>query len=122
MSVVTWRRPRLRLMHPAQPKRAIEILGECMDELDRLPGKVPACRHDSPDYVTHRRDSYLQWAELTEGQLSELTYDTAAVVERLHTARYWEIRRLVPLNARPVPLIDADPLPEGRAEPAPDRP
>lgn len=108
MSVVTWPRPRLRLMHPAQPERAIEVLGERMNELDRLPGKGPSYRHDSPDYVMHRRDCYLDWVELTEIQLSELTYDIAAVVELLHTARYWEIRRLVPFDARPVPLIDAE--------------
>jgi hypothetical protein len=108
MSVVTWPRPRLRLKHPAQPERAIEVFGERMNELDRLPGKGPSYRHDSPDYVMHRRDCYLDWVELTEIQLSELTYDTAAVVELLHTARYWEIRRLVPLDARPVPLIDAE--------------
>ena len=108
MSVVTWPRPRLRMRHPAQPEYAIEILGERMNELDRLPGKGPSYRHDSPDYVMHRRDCYLDWVELTENQLSELTYDTAAVVELLHTARYWEIRRLVPFDARPLSLIDAE--------------
>lgn len=58
--------------------------------------------------MTHRRNCYLDWVELTEVQLSELTYDTAGVVALLHTARYWEIRRLAPHDARPVPLIDAE--------------
>jgi hypothetical protein len=54
-----------------------------------------------------RRDHYIEWVEDTELKLSDLTYDTA-VVELLHTARYWEIRRTVPSDARPIPLIEAE--------------
>ncbi len=64
---------------------------------------------DGRDYdaVMRTRDNYLEWVEFTEIKLSELTHD-AAVVEMLHTARYWEIRRLVPSDARPIPLIDGE--------------
>jgi hypothetical protein len=54
-----------------------------------------------------RRDQYIEWMEDTEVKLSNLTYDTA-VVELLHTARYWEIRRIVPSDARPIPLIEGE--------------
>jgi hypothetical protein len=80
-----------------------------MKELDRLPGKGPSYRHDSEEYVMHRRDCYLDWLDAAETQLLELTYDTGAVVGLLQTARYWEIRRLVPSDAaRPVQMIDAE--------------
>jgi hypothetical protein len=55
----------------------------------------------------HRRDCYIDWVEDTEIQLSELTYGNA-VVELLHTPRYWEIRRVVPSDTRPGPLIDGE--------------
>jgi hypothetical protein len=85
----------------------MEVLTERMSALDNLPGKGPSFRHDSPDYVMHRRDSYIEWVEQTEVELSDLTYDSG-VVELLHTARYWELRRIVPSDARPVPLIDGE--------------
>lgn len=54
------------------------------------------------------RDRYLEWVEWAEIKLAELTHDRT-IAEMLHTARYWEIRRLVPSDARPTPLIDAEP-------------
>ena len=53
------------------------------------------------------RDEYLMWVEETEIKLSELTHDRT-VVEQLHTARFWEIRRLVPTDARPIPLLEGE--------------
>jgi PIN domain-containing protein len=93
---------RLRLKHPVQPDHALEVLGEMINALDQL---MMDGRNN--DAVMRTRDNYLEWVEFTEIKLSELTHD-ATVTEMLHTARYWEIRRLVPSDARPIPLIEAE--------------
>jgi PIN domain len=92
----------LRLKHPIQPDHALEVLRELTSALDQL-----IMDGRSYDAVMRTRDNYLEWVELTEIKLSELTHDRA-VVEQLHTPRYWEIRRLVPSDARPIPLIDGE--------------
>lgn len=90
---------RLRLKHPVQPARALEVLNERINALNNI-----LMDGRSADAVTRTRDDYLIWVEETEIKLAELTHDTS-VVELLHTQRYWEIRRLVPSDARPVALI-----------------
>jgi hypothetical protein len=92
----------LRLKHPVQPDHARGVLTEQINGLDqlRLDGR-------NADAVMRSRDDYLQWVEWAEIKLAELTYDRT-IAAMLHTARYWEIRRLVPSDARPIPLIDAE--------------
>jgi hypothetical protein len=92
----------LRLKHPVQPDHALEVLSERINALDQL-----IMDGRNADAVMRTRDSYLEWIEFTEIKLAELTHD-AAVTEMLHTTRYWEIRRLVPSDARPIPLIDGE--------------
>jgi hypothetical protein len=92
----------LRLRHPVQPDHALEVLNDRINALDGLPLDAR-----SPDAVMQTRDQYLTWVEETEIKLAELTHDRT-VIEQLHTARFWEIRRLVPSDARPIPLIDGE--------------
>lgn len=92
----------LRLKHPVQPDHALEVLSERINALDQL-----VMDGRNADAVMRTRDGYLEWVEFTEIKMSELTHD-ATVTEMLHTARYWEIRRLVPNDARPIPLIDGE--------------
>lgn len=92
----------LRLKHPVQPDHALSVLSERINALDQL---MMDGRNN--DAVMRTRDNFLEWVEFTEIKLSELTHD-ATVTEMLHTARYWEIRRLVPSDARPIPLIDGE--------------
>jgi hypothetical protein len=92
----------LRLRHPVQPDHALEVLNDRINALDGLPLDAR-----SPDAVMQPRDQYLTWVEETEIKLAELTHDRT-VIEQLHTARFWEIRRLVPSDARPIPLIDGE--------------
>lgn len=92
----------LRLKHPVQPDRALEVLSERINALDQL-----IMDGWNAEAVMRTRDSYLEWIEFTEIKLAELTHD-AIVTEMLHTTRYWEIRRLVPSDARPIPLIDGE--------------
>jgi hypothetical protein len=94
--------PSTSLRHPVQPDHALAVLNERISALDNL-----LMDGRNPDALIRTRDNYLTWVEETEIKLSELT-DDHAVVEELHTARYWEIRRLVPSDARPVPLIDGE--------------
>jgi hypothetical protein len=92
----------LRLKHPVEPDHALAVLTEQINALDqlRLDGR-------NADAVMRSRDDYLQWVEWAEIQLADLTHDRT-IAELLHTPRYWEIRRLVPSDARPIPLIDAE--------------
>jgi hypothetical protein len=83
----------LRLRHPVQPDHALSVLSERISALDNvlMDGR-------NADAFMRTRNEYLMWVEATEIKLSELTHDRT-VVEQLHTARYWEIRRLVPTDA-----------------------
>jgi hypothetical protein len=92
----------LRLRHPVQPDHALSVLNERIAALDNV---LMDAR--SADAFMRTRDEYLMWVEATELKLAELTHDRR-VVEQLHTARHWEIRRLVPTDARPIPLIDGE--------------
>ena len=92
----------IRLRHPVQPDHALSVLNERITALDNL---LPDARN--ADAFMRTRNEYLMWVEATEIKLSELTHDRT-VAEQLYTARYWEIRRLVPTDARPVPLIDGE--------------
>lgn len=92
----------LRLRHPVKADHALAVLNERINALDNL-----LLDSRTPDALMRSRDEYLMWVELTEIKLSELTHDHT-VVEQLHTPRYWEIRRVVPSDARPVPLIDGE--------------
>ena len=78
------------------------MLRERIQALDNLP-----LDSRNPDALMRTRDEYLRWVEETEIKLAELTHDSA-VVEQLHTTRYWEIRRLIPSDPRPVPLIEGE--------------
>lgn len=106
MSVGPNSRLRLRLKHPAAPQRALQVLGERTDQLHSLPGRARSHRR-SLDYIMERRDGFIMWVEDTEVALSELAFEDA-VVDLLHTARYWAIRGLVSTDARPIPLIDGE--------------
>jgi hypothetical protein len=92
----------LRLKHPVEPDHALEVLRERINAADQvmMDGR-------NGDAVMRTRDAYLEWVEFTEIKLAELTHD-ATMVEMLHTPRYWEVRRLVPSDARPIPLIEGE--------------
>jgi hypothetical protein len=95
---------RLRLQPGVQPEQAMTVLEERIIALRNLPGSVT---NTGPYYPIGRRDAYVSWVEDTEINLENLTQDRA-VLELLHTARYWEIRNLHFQSARPVPLIDSE--------------
>jgi hypothetical protein len=92
----------LRLRHAVVPDHALDVLRDRINALDNLP-----MDSRTPDALMRTRDEYLTWVEETEIKLAYLTHGST-VIEQLHTARYWEIRRLVPSDARPVPLIDGE--------------
>jgi hypothetical protein len=92
----------LRLKHPVRPDHALQILREQITSLDQI-----MMDGRNADAMMRTRDSYLQWVEVAEIKLAELTHD-ATMVEMLHTARFWEIRRLIPTDARPIPLIEGE--------------
>lgn len=92
----------LRLKHPVKPDHALEVLRERINATDQI-----MMDGRNADAVMRTRDTYLEWVEFTEIKLAELTHD-ATMVEMLHTPRYWEVRRLVPSDARPIPLIEGE--------------
>jgi rRNA-processing protein FCF1 len=101
---------RLRLKPGAIPEQAITALDGRITAAKNLrgeisrPGLSPAAE---ADYMMRRRDAYVEWAEATEVALSNLT-DDADVLGMVYTAAHAEIRRLIPTDPRPVPLIDSE--------------
>jgi PIN domain len=100
---------RLRLKEGVQPNYALDVLRERAGALERLAGSITrgATPAETNQYVMRRRDGYLDWVEVTEGQLSNLTHDRT-VLNLLYSTGYWAIRQLDPYAPRPIPLIQSE--------------
>lgn len=85
-----------------EPSQAQGVLTERIDALVNI-----LMDGHTPERIMHTRDTYLTWVEQAETQLADLTHEDMAT-SLLHTTRYWQIRRLVPHDARPIPLIEGE--------------
>lgn len=101
---------RLYLRSDTRAEQAIETLTDCIAAAKNLPGKVPRGGF-SPEaearYLERRQADYLDWAEVTEGQLSNVTSDPD-VLTLLYTPAYYEIRGLSSGSPRAVAFIDSE--------------
>ena len=90
---------RVRLKPGIPPVDAIRVLREQIQAADRIVSGASA------DHAV--REAYVRWVETAESQLSWLTYDPA-LVEMLHTERFWRIHDLHQKLPRPFPLVTAE--------------
>lgn len=101
---------RLYLRSDTSPEQAIETLIARIIAAKNLPGSV-ARGGFSPEaeaaYLARRQADYLDWAEVTEGQLGNVTHDPE-VLTLPHTSAYYEIRQLAPNSPRAVAFIDSE--------------
>lgn len=99
--------PRFRLDHPAQPDDAIQMLNERITALRNLPAQAGGSTNQQTTNERWR-DHYLMWVEDTEVHFANYNHDPA-VLELLHTRRYWAIRDVDPIStARPIPLVRSE--------------
>lgn len=101
---------RFFLKDGVQPTQAIETLTARIRAAQNLPGSVSRGGL-TPDadasYLDRRQADYIDWAEVTEGQLSNVTHDPE-VLTLPYTSAYYEIRALTPSSPRAVAFIDAE--------------
>jgi rRNA-processing protein FCF1 len=102
--------PRLYLKDGVDAAQAITILTARADAGKGLSGET--VRHGTTvaanaGYLERRRDGYIDWADASAIQLTNVTNDTD-VLALPYTPAYWEIRQLIPTSPRGLPLIDAE--------------
>jgi rRNA-processing protein FCF1 len=101
---------RLYLRSDTSAEQAVETLTARIIAAKNLPGNVSRGGF-SPEaeatYLERRQADYLDWAEVTEGQLGNVTNDPE-VLTLLYTSAYYEIRALNPSGPRAVAFIDSE--------------
>jgi rRNA-processing protein FCF1 len=100
----------LSLRSDTSAEQAIEALTARIITAKNLPGSV--ARGGFSDeaeavYLKRRQADYIDWVEVTEGQLGNVTNDPE-VLTLLYTPAYYEIRQLDPSSPRAVAFIDAE--------------
>jgi len=101
---------RLYLKDGVRPPQAIEALAARIADARNLPGSVSRggiTPEADAAYLERRQADYLHWAEVTEGQLGNVTRDLE-VLALPYTAAYYEIRGLTPSSPHAVAFIDAE--------------
>lgn len=105
-------RPALRvyLRSDTRAEQGIETLTDRINAAKRLPGSVPRGGF-SPEaeatYLVRRQADYLDWAQVTEGQLGNVTYDPE-VLTLPYTSAYYAILQFSPESPRAVAFIDSE--------------
>lgn len=94
---------RLYLKPGVDPTNAAETLRRLITGGKNVRGALGG----GPGTVTRLRDKYLNWTELAESQLPNVTLDVETL-QMLQTPRYWRIREINELTARPSPLVGAE--------------
>lgn len=101
---------RLSLRTGTSAEQAVEALTACINVAKRLPGRVSRdgiSHREEAFYLESRQGAYLNWVEVTEGQLSNVTSDPE-VLTLPYTPAYYEIRRLDPSSPLGVAFIDSE--------------
>jgi rRNA-processing protein FCF1 len=101
---------RLSLRSDTSAEQAIEALTARVMAARNLPGSV--ARGGFSDeaeavYLKRRQADYIDWVEVTEGQLGNVTNDLE-VLMLPYTPAYYEIRQLDPSSPRAVAFIDSE--------------
>lgn len=101
---------RLSLRADTSPEQAIETLNARLNAAKRLSGSV-ARGGLSPEaeaaYLERRQAGYFDWADVTEGQLGNVTHDPE-VLTLPYTSAYYAIRQFAPNSPRAVAFIDSE--------------
>ena len=95
---------RLHLKDGVEPTQAIEILTARIGAANNLAGAVSRgglTPEADAVYLERRQADYLDWAEVTEGQLGNVTHDPD-VLTLPYSPVYYEIRQLTPSSPRAV--------------------
>jgi rRNA-processing protein FCF1 len=90
----------------ATPERALEILNALLAELQNLPAKSAASANVWETFQRRRQD-YIGWINIAEGQLTNFT-DELRADSTLHTRGYWAIREAHPQTPWPGHLIESE--------------
>jgi rRNA-processing protein FCF1 len=101
---------RLSLRTGTSAEQAIETLNARINAAKRLPGRVSRdgiSHREEAFYLESRQGAYLNWVEVTEGQLGNVTNDPE-VLTLPYTPAYYEIRRLDPSSPLGVGFIDSE--------------
>jgi hypothetical protein len=110
MAVAARQPLRLHLEDGVQPVQAIETLTARIWAAQNLPGSVSRggfTPEADAAYLARRQADYLDWVEVTEGQLGNVTHDPM-VLTFAYTSAYYEIRALTSASPRAVAFIDAE--------------
>jgi hypothetical protein len=94
---------RLYLKDGVYPKRAAETLRELTTGVGSLAASVAG----GPHRALALQNKYLEWVEMAELQLSNLTIEPETLA-MLQTQRYWHIPEIHERSARPEPLVRAE--------------
>jgi hypothetical protein len=101
---------RLSLRIDTSPEQAIETLEARIMAARNLPGSVSRggfSDEAEATYLQRRQADYLDWAEVTEGQLGNVTNDHE-VLTLAYTPAYYAIRQLDPSSPRAVAFLDSE--------------
>lgn len=101
---------RLSLRSDTSAEQAIEALTARIMAARNLPGSVARggfSYEAEAVYLKRRQADYIDWVEVTEGQLGNVTNDPE-VLTLPYTPAYYEIRQLDPRSPRAVAFIDSE--------------